>query len=207
MNESLTMNSLDNLGNSNNTNIESNKKSSYNKRKFLLEDSDEDDTVPIKKKLVSDDSDEENYVKQNVFKNKNNKILEDSDEEETSYTNKKFQIDENNAHNCDLENNLNLIKNKTTVEENDILNVSVESDGSFKGENIFPIKKKLTLLEDSDNENDNINMNDSKLQSNENGTKTNINNKEKLLLENSDTDEEIGTFVKKNKYFINDDSD
>lgn len=234
--------------NSNSENIGFNKKISFNKRKYLLEDSDvEDDPVPVKKLVVSVDSDKDNIsTRKNVLQKKKKKRLEDSDEENASDINMRSQLDKSGVENGDSEKNIASMINNTTVKENRILDDSDEDDDKFAEKKIFSIKKKKTILEDSDVEDDpmpptknkkvldnsdeencltnnispikkntilqystdedvsNINM---IFQSNEGEIKDNNSIKEQSSLENSDTDEEVITFVKKNKYFINDDSD
>lgn len=155
-----------------------NKKKTLNIRTFLLEDSDEEEITSIKKKIPMDDSDEvDNDLEENIVPIKTMKTLE-------------------NNHN---------IETVTTVKEKSPLNDSDEGDSVTK-QNIISIKKKKTILEDSDDENvEDISIIQSLI--NMSSAEKNKCDKRKSLLENSDSEEDIGTLVKKTKYTINDDSD
>lgn len=129
-----------------------------NKRKFSLEDSENNDSenevTPVKKKVPLDDS----YNEANIVQMKTKEILKNNEEEE-----------------------------------------------SDTDDNIISKKKKTIVLEDSEEED--VNDIDKTSDLNKNGLEEINSDIRKLPLENSDSEEDIGTFVKKTKYFINDDSD
>lgn len=154
---------------SNKENIGFNKKKALNKRKFLLEDSDDEENTSINKEIPLDDSDGvDNDLEENIILLKKKKTLE-------------------NNHN---------IEKDTTVKGKSPLDDSDEGDSDIE-QNIISMKKNKTILEDSDDENvDDVSI----IQSLMNVSSTGKNIKRKSLLENSDSEEEIGTFKNKNKY-------
>lgn len=191
--------------------IEFNKKIGHNRKTFLLEDSDiEDDVTPIKvpsddsdsgvhehnfsmKKLLedSDDDDLENSI---ISKKKKKTVFEDSDEED-----RETILSQNISEqvNSDKDNKQNVVSIKT------IVGVDINADNSDEETNVLSSKKKAntTILEE---------IADLTTRSQLDGSDKegfDKNHKRKPSLTNSDSEEEIGGFVKKTKYFINDDSD
>lgn len=185
--------------------IEFNKKNGRNRKTFLLEDSDvEDDVTSIKvpsddgdsgvsehnfsmKKLLedSDDDDLENSI---VSQKKKKTVFEDSDEEDR-------KANQNISEQVNSEQNV--VSTKTIVE------VDIDADSSDEEKTVFSTKNKAktTLLEE---------VTDFTTRSQLDGSDEegfDKNHKRKPSLTNSDSEEEIGGFVKKTKYFINDDSD
>jgi len=192
--------------------IEFNKKIGRNRKTFLLDDSDvEDDVTPIKvpsddcdsgvtkhnfsmKKLLedSDDDDLENSI---VSKKKKKTVFEDSDEED-----KEAILDQNISEqvNSDKYSEQNVVSMKT------IVGVDNNADNSDEEKNVLSTKKKAkttTLLEEVADFTMRSQLDDSDEES------FDKKHKRKPSLTNSDSEEEIGGFVKKTKYFINDDSD
>jgi len=189
--------------------IKFNKKNGRKRNTFLLEDSDvEDDFTP--KKVPSDDCDngvseqnlslkkmledsDEDDLEKSIVTNKTKKtVFEDSDEEE----------EREGIHNQNISEQLNndnreknVVSMKTTIE------VDIDANDRDTEKNVVSTKKKVETsaenvadfakrfqLDSSDEEDFDKNL------------------KRKPLSTNSDSEEEIG-FVKKTKYFINDDSD
>jgi len=161
-------------------NIGFNRKKGLNKRKFLLEDDNEQDIlIPVKKKMPLDDSsDEVDSDTEKIVSMKKKKILEDHDKEDKVIP----------------------IKKKS------LLNDSSDEDDSFifMKENIVSMNKKKILLEDSDDENEPIDV-QSELVSRDNSDERNYMeqnnivsfNKRKVLTDDTDEDHHTLTAVQK----------
>lgn len=192
--------------------VEFNKKIGRNKKTFLLEDSDvEDDVTPIKvlsndsdsgvsehnfsmKKLLGDSDDDDELENSIVPKKKKKTVFEDSDEED-----REAILNQNTSKqvNGDKDSEQNVVSIKTLVE------VDINVDNSDAEKNALSTKKNgNTSLSEK--------VTDFTTRSQLDGSDEESfdkNHKRKPSLANSDSEEEIGGFVKKTKYFINDDSD
>uniref|UniRef100_A0A2S2NUZ1 Protein timeless n=1 Tax=Schizaphis graminum TaxID=13262 RepID=A0A2S2NUZ1_SCHGA len=168
------------------------KKIGHNRNTFLLEDSDvEDDVTPIK--VLSDKSD--NDINSHNISMK--KLLEDSDEDDleksiVSMKKKKAVFEDSGEEDEEVISNQKEIPHHIILEQ-----VDSDTDGE---KNASTEKKVETSLE---------NVTDFSIRSQLDGSDEGFNkkNKRKSLLTNSDSEEEIGGFIKKTKYFTNDDSD
>jgi len=220
VNSSLKINSSNIIEKSDNSDyskekIKFNKNNGRKRNTFLLEDSDvEDDVTPIKipsddcdngvsehnfsMKKFLEDSDEDDLEKSIITKKKKKTVFEDSDEEDReSICNQNKVPNQNISEQINNDNReQNLGSMKTIVEvDNDADNsdmeknvVSTKNKAETSAEIVTDFTTRFPL--DSNNEED-----------------FDKNHKRKpSFINNSDSEEEIG-FVKKTKYFLNDDSD
>jgi len=197
--------------------IEFNKKNNRKRNTYLLEDSDvEDDVTP--KKLPSDDSDsgvsehfsmkklledsdDDDLEKSIVSKKKKKTVFEDSDEEDGEAILKENKIPNQNTSkqvNSDNDGEQNIVSMKTIVEED------IGADDSDTKKNVVSTKKKAETSSSKDVTDFTTRF---QLDGSDEEEGFEKNHKRKPLSTNSDSEEEIGGFVKKTKYFINDDSD
>jgi len=169
-----------------------NKSIGHNINTFLLENSDvEDNVTPIK--VLLDTSG--NNISGHSYSIK--KLLEDSDEDDleksiVSMKKRKAVLEDSDE------------EDKEAIPNQKISNhIIFEQVDSNKGnnQNVSTLKKMNTLLED-----DTVHTMKSHLDGSDKGD-FDENHKRKSSLTNSDSEEEIGGFIKKTKYFINDDSD